>query len=319
MIQVVKENGKIYSHIRKKWLIKTPEEVIRQEYLCILVNKYGYSLSQIKEEENVTARGSAQARADFVIYKSAEDLEKNNNPLIIVEIKAEHIAIDEKEFIQGELYARIYNAPFFVTHNGKETKFWRVKKDKSPGYREEIEDIPEAGASEQEIKNLYSKLKVFREKEFKQALEACHNIIRNNEKLDPAAAFDEIAKVLFMKVYAESNLKKGKENVFSLEWGENAETYNPDYLNFIFEKTKTEFGKSVIFGKEERIRLKPETVKQIIQKFEKYNLSETSVDTKGIAFENFLNTTFRGELGQFFTPRPAFWYEGKQPCYSQKV
>jgi type I restriction enzyme M protein len=305
MIKVIEQNDKIYSPIRKKWLVKTPEEIVRQEYLCILINNYGYSLEQIKEEENVTGRASAQARADFVIYKTVEDLQKNNNPLIIIEVKAEHIVITEKEFIQGELYARIYNAPFFVTHNGKETKFWRVKKDKSPGYREEIENIPQNNATDKEIQALFAKLKVFREKEFKQALEVCHNIIRNNEKLDPAAAFDEIAKVLFMKVYAERNLRKGKENVFSLEWVEEAEKYTKDFIQKTFDDTKTEFGKSVIFRKDEKINLKADTIKAIIQKFEKYNLSETSVDTKGIAFENFLNTTFRGELGQFFTPRPV--------------
>jgi type I restriction enzyme M protein len=305
MIERLEDNSRIYSHIRKKWLIKTPEEIVRQEYLCVLINNYGYSLEQIKEEENVTGRGSAQARADFVIYKNVEDLQKNNNPLIIVEVKAEHIAITEKEFIQGELYARIYNAPFFVTHNGKETKFWRVKKDKSPGYREEIENIPQNKATDKEIQALFAKLKVFREKEFKYALEVCHNIIRNNEKLDPAAAFDEIAKILFMKVYAERNLRKGKENVFSLEWVEEAEKYTKDFIQKTFDDTKTEFGRSVIFRKDEKINLKSETIKAIIQKFEKYNLSETSVDTKGIAFENFLNTTFRGELGQFFTPRPV--------------
>src|SRR5207245_11293295 len=34
-----------------------------------------------------------------------------------------------------------------------------------------------------------------------------------------------------------------------------------------------------------------------------YNLSDTSEDVKGIAFERFLGRTFRGEIGQFFTPR----------------
>ena len=46
------------------------------------------------------------------------------------------------------------NAPFFVTHNSKETRFWRVKKDKSPGYRESINDIPKADDTEKEIKKL---------------------------------------------------------------------------------------------------------------------------------------------------------------------
>ncbi len=306
MLKVLEENGKIYSHIRKKWLVKTPEEMVRQDYLCVLVNDYGYDLAQIKEEENVTGRDSAQARADFVIYQSVEDIANKKNPLIIVEVKAEHINITEKEFIQGELYARMYNAPFFVTHNGNQTKFWRVKKDKSPGYREEVENIPKADATEKEIAALYAKLKVFREKEFKQVLEACHDIIRNKEKLSPEVAFDEIAKILFMKVYAERNLKVGKEkNVFMVEWLEESERFSKNYIYKLFDEAKNEFGSSTLFGKSENINLKYETIKAIIQKLERYNLSETSVDVKGIAFENFLGTTFRGELGQFFTPRPV--------------
>ena len=58
---------------------------------------------------------------------------------------------------------------------------------------------------------------------FKKVLEACHSIIRSNDMLDPAVAFDEITKILFMKVYAERNLRKGKDNVFTVEWLENAE------------------------------------------------------------------------------------------------
>ena len=41
-LSVDRKNGEIFSHIRKKWLIETPEERVRQEYLCVLVNEYGY-------------------------------------------------------------------------------------------------------------------------------------------------------------------------------------------------------------------------------------------------------------------------------------
>ncbi|OGW71744.1 MAG: hypothetical protein A3J72_09105 [Nitrospirae bacterium RIFCSPHIGHO2_02_FULL_40_19] len=174
-----------------------------------------------------------------------------------------------------------------------------------PGYTEEIEDIPRAGASEKEIVDLLAKLKVFKENEFADLLHSCHNIIRNREHLDPAAAFDEIAKILFMKVYAERNLKVDmKNNIFTLDYVEEAERFNPDYLADIFEKTKKEFGKDKIFAKEEKINLRANTIKAIVEKLEKYNLSGTSTDIKGIAFERFLGKTFRGEIGQFFTPRP---------------
>jgi type I restriction enzyme M protein len=49
--------------------------------------------------------------------------------------------------------------------------------------------------------------------------------------------------------------------------------------------------------------LKSATAREIVRLLERYNLSDTSEDIKGIAFERFLGKTFRGEIGQFFTPR----------------
>ena len=72
---------------------------------------------------------------------------------------------------------------------------------------EEIENIPHADATDKEIDELLAKLKVFKEDEFADLLHECHNVIRNREKLDPAAAFDEIAKILFVKVYVERELE----------------------------------------------------------------------------------------------------------------
>lgn len=303
-MKVLIENNKIYSIKREKWLILTPEEEVRQRYLVELVEKYGYSLDQIEEELEITGRGSAGARADFVIWKSIEDRKKRNAPFIIVECKAQYVELDDSVSLQGELYARQTNAPFFVTHNKKETKYWRIRQDKLPGYREEIEDIPKATSTEKEIKDLLNKLKVFKEDEFATLLHQCHNIIRNREKLDPAAAFDEIAKILFMKVYAERNLKENmKGNIFTLDYIEEGEKFNPDYISYIFKKTKGEFGKDKLFKQNEKINLKINTIKSIIEKLERYNLSATATDVKGIAFEKFLGKTFRGEIGQFFTPR----------------
>jgi len=72
-LNVERRSGEIYSHIRKKWLIETPEERVRQEHLCVLVNEYGYGLAQITEELSVTGRGSGDARADFLIWRTPQE------------------------------------------------------------------------------------------------------------------------------------------------------------------------------------------------------------------------------------------------------
>ncbi|PAF41754.1 N-6 DNA methylase [Helicobacter sp. 11S02596-1] len=322
------KNGDIYSHIRGKWLVAKPEEIVRQNFVCKLVNDYGYELNQMAEELDFATgqRGGAQARADIAIYKSASDKIDQNNPFIIVECKADNIRIGANDYLQGELYARLSDAPFFVTHNSNETRFWKVIKEKAPGFRVEISNIPKNGDTDKDVENLLKSLVAFKEDEFAKLLDKCHNIIRNAEKYDPSKAFDEISKILFMKVFIERNAqkRKAKTNIFSLQYIEEEENNlsrpsNESALQAIFENTKKEFAKDQIFKENEKIELKETTIKRIIKELEIYNLSLTSADIKGIAFEKFLGTTFRGELGQFFTPRSVvnFMVEVINPCENE--
>ena len=304
MIEVRRKDGKIWSHIRKKWLVELPEERVRQEYLCILANEYGYLPEQIDEEMSMTGRGAGKARADFVVWRTVQDKRDSKNPLLVVECKSDSIAISEKDYAQGEMYARIAHAPFFVTHNSRETRYWRVISDRLPGHIEEIENIPAADASEKEIEELIARLKIFRKSEFADCLHQCHNVIRNYETKDATEAFDEIAKILFIKTWAERDLlrKHRRKNLFTVQTLD--EQLGDAPLNELFNQTKQHHNAVSIFKRDEQINLRPETGREIVRLLEKYNLSATSEDIKGIAFERFLSKTFRGkEVGQFFTPR----------------
>ncbi len=75
-------------------------------------------------------------------------------------------------------------------------------------------------------------------------------------------------------------------------------------LEDLFRRTKEHYREDRIFAENECLNLKPTTGIEIVRLLERYNLSDTSEDIKGIAFERFLGRTFRGEIGQFFTPRP---------------
>ena len=82
--------GKIWSHVRQKWLIETPEERVRQEYVCSLVNEYEYSIEQMEEEMTPPgARGTANARADIVIWRTIGEKKSKENPLIVVECEGD--------------------------------------------------------------------------------------------------------------------------------------------------------------------------------------------------------------------------------------
>ena len=238
------------------------------------------------------------------MWRSVPDKAGQKPPFIIVECKSDNVTIRREDYAQGDHYARLTNAPFFVTHNHTETRFWRVRKDRMPGYLEEIEDIPHADATNKQIDELLARLKTFKEDEFADLLHQCHNVIRNREKKDPVAAFDETAKILFVKVFVERELKRRqrRKNLFTVAFLEDQLADDP--LEDLFQKTKAHYQADRIFAEDERLNLKPATGLEIVRLLERYNLSDTSEDIKGIAFERFLGRTFRGEIGQFFTPRP---------------
>ena len=310
----LKINGnKIYAPLKNKELVLTPEERVRQEYICRLVNYYGYDLSQMEQELQVnnSHRGQGKARADIVVWKSATARSNEDAAAIVVECKAEHITIREEDYFQGYNYAAWAGADFFVTTNLKETRVFKVNKCKLPKRLEEIVDIPKVEElnNAKKIKELLSQTKAFTRDEFSKLLFKCHNIIRNNDKLSPEAAFDEISKVLFMKIRYERN-NTGTQIFSAEEFAKLREAYDKTkskqslpFYQQLFERTKEDYVKDDLFEPNDTIKIKEASFEVIVKELEVYNLSRTADDVKGIAFERFLGKTFRGELGQFFTPR----------------
>lgn len=318
-LEVQEKDGKIYCPLKDKWLITKPEERVRQKYIAILVNEYGYSLEQMDQELSVnnSSRGQGQARADIVIWKSKADKDAKKSAFIVVECKAENVKVRAEDYYQGFNYAAWAHAEFFVTTNEKETKFFNVDPTYLPQKLEEVVAIPTARemADAKTVEQIKNQTKAFTREEFTKTLQACHNIIRNNDKFSPEAAFDEISKLLFMKIRYERQ-EKGAKVFTQKEYLEQAANYEKNvrpglkthgidqpYMQNLFETTKTEFKEDHLFEENDEIKIRENSFVQILKKLENYNLSDTQDDVKGIAFEHFLGTTFRGELGQFFTPR----------------
>lgn len=307
------ENGKIFAPLKEKWLMLKPEEEVRQKYIARLVNKYGFSIDQMAQEVQVSnsQRGQGRAMADIVIWKSSKDKNENNSPAIVVECKAEHITVREEDYFQGYNYASWAGADFFVTTNLKETRIFKVLKGKIPKKLEEVINIPDAETinNSKKVDELLKQTKAFTRDEFSKLLFKCHNIIRNNDKLSPEAAFDEISKILFIKIRYERD-NTGAQIFSAKEFKtarESYEKYRPkdgaEFYQFLFQQTKEDFKDDDLFDPNEVIRIRENSFEAIVKELEIYNLSTTSDDVKGIAFEKFLGKTFRGELGQFFTPR----------------
>lgn len=318
-LEIQEKDGKIFCPLKKKWLVAKPEEKVRQKYITILVNDYGYNLDQMDQELQVnnSSRGQGKARADIVIWKSKKEKDDKKAAFIVVECKAENVKVRVEDYYQGFNYASWAHAEFFVTTNEKETKFFNVDPAYLPQKLEEVVAIPTAQDVDnaKKIEQLKNRTKTFTREEFTKTLQACHNIIRNNDKLSPEAAFDEISKLLFMKIRYERQ-QKGIKVFTKAEYLEQAENYEKNvrpglrangidqpYMQNLFNTTKVEFKEDHLFEESDEIKIRENSFVQILDKLENFNLSDTQDDVKGIAFEQFLGTTFRGELGQFFTPR----------------
>jgi len=304
------ENNKIFAPILNKWLAMSLEEKVRQEFICRLINTHGYQLNQLGQDVKVKNK----QEVDIAIWRSAQEKTVNSIPAIIitVECKAEHIKIKESDYASTRDFASVVNANFFIAVNSKETKIFLIQKDSTPQKLERIKGIPNAEIllDDKKIEKYIEDNKLFSRDEFSKLLTRCHNIIRNNDKLSPEAAFDEISKILFVKIMRERKYKG--EMIFSVNTFIDEERkyeedtrplFNQDYMQYLFEQTKKTFEKDDIFEKGDQIRIKRNSFEMIVKELETFNLSDISDDVKGIAFEQFLGKTFRGELGQFFTPR----------------
>ncbi|WP_179007839.1 N-6 DNA methylase [Winogradskyella forsetii] len=316
-LQIDKEKNKIYAPLLDKWVSHSAEEELKQKFICRLINIYGYSLSQLGQDIKIKKR----YEADIAIWRNKLDKDKNIIPSIIitVECKAEHIKIKESDYSIGYNFASTINANFFIAVNLKETKIFHIKNEISTKKIEKLTEIPKADilSDNSKIVKYVNENKRFTREEFTKLLTRSHNIIRNNDKLSPEAAFDEISKILFMKIMYERS--STEEMIFSKDRFKADEinyekiirpsikkeypNSDQDYMQFLFNKTKKEFETDGLFELKDIIKIKKNSFEMIVEELEMFNLSDTSDDVKGIAFEQFLGKTFRGELGQFFTPR----------------
>lgn len=320
-LQIQIEGTQIFSPLLSKWLPLTPEEKVKQEFIIRLVNDYGYSLDQMVQDYEI----KNGIYADVAIWKIASS-DKKSKPSIIIAIdcKAEYISIKKEDISEKYRLATIVQSDFFIASNLKETKIFRIIKNDDINVYESLKDLPKANqiTSKEAINRYIDETKAFTRDDFTKLLNKCHNIIRNNDKLSPEAAFDEISKILFMKIMYERNpdkelvftwdtfltKEKNYKEVIEPSLKEQNPNFNKDYIQYEFDLTKRRFKDHKLFEDSDIIKIRRNSFELIVRELELYNLSATSDDIKGIAFEEFLGRTFRGELGQFFTPRTIVDY-----------
>ena len=274
-----------------------------------LVDSYGY----LPEQMELNAKVSPTSVADIAIWRSPDDKQAGLAPgiYVLVVCKTEHIKIKAENYFEQFKQAVLNDMTFYVAHNLKETKVFYIDRNARPLKTERISDFPTAQdiVSDRNLASFVNKARGYSKDLFLRALTRCHNIIRNVDKLSPEAAFDEISKILFIKMLYERDAKEelvySKEKFIRDELSYNGEV---DYIQYLFNEVKETYSRDGLFDFEDKIRIRRESFLLILEELSSIELYDTSDDIKGIAFELFLGKTFRGELGQFFTPRTIVDY-----------
>lgn len=115
-IKVKNENGqrKIFDILRRKYLVITPEEWVRQHFIHYLIDYKGYPISLLANEIPLSI-GEKVIRADSVLYDS------HLRPRMIIEYKASHIQLTQKVFDQISAYNLLLHVDYLIVSNGIDT------------------------------------------------------------------------------------------------------------------------------------------------------------------------------------------------------
>jgi hypothetical protein len=101
----------VFDEIRKKQIMLTPEEWVRQHFVQYLIKQKNYPRSLIKLEGGLKLNGMAR-RSDIVLHNSAGE------KILLIECKAPYIPVDQKVFDQAARYNMVYRVPLLAVSNG---------------------------------------------------------------------------------------------------------------------------------------------------------------------------------------------------------
>ena len=123
-IRIANNTKYILCVVRKKWLVLTPEEKVRQFILHKLVNEHQYPLKYISVEKTLKVN-ELKKRYDIVVFN------QQLQPKILVECKAEYIDIKENTLQQIATYNIKLQVPYLMVTNGNNNFYFEIKDETS--------------------------------------------------------------------------------------------------------------------------------------------------------------------------------------------
>lgn len=319
-----------YTHVNKSRNYLDPEEPVEAVSFLKLVFVYNYPVQRIKLFEKVT-RGSSKIEADIIVYNDDLCL----SPSIVVECKKQEVS--EAEFQQAidqaVSYANVLAGTVKYIWTTSSIKDSYLQFDKERDTRIQIPNIPIYGkavtkytfvkggrlqnedAGDDAIKQQFFDLEQVSESELTNRFKKAHQSLWAGGELNPSDAFDELDKLIFCKIWDERKPRKKGEpydfQIFDIEKPKNATQKEIDAIE---QQITEDLAKRIFSLYEEgrkkdeevfkdNIRLTPQRIRTVVSYLQGANLSKTDLDSKGKAFETFMGSYFRGDFGQYFTPR----------------
>ena len=288
--------------------LQNPEEFVQAETYLKLIYEYNYPATNISVNESVQI-GSETREADILVYNDS-----HNKILIVVECKEENI--NERQFQiavdQAYSYAHASAAQYVWVTSGIKDEYFEITNI-SPVARISISDIPKRDGEVKRFKYIkgVNEPPKGTQSELIQKFKSAHDALWGGGALAPTTAFDELDKLIFCKIWDErwrDNDPKSKGQPFNFQ----IIHYPEDQQN---NKAKVELEKRIRDLYEHGRKKDPEVFKDdikldkhkiytVVQYLQDINLSKTDLDAKGLAFQSFMGEFFRGDFGQFFTPKP---------------
>jgi type I site-specific restriction endonuclease len=134
-LDLTRKSGKVFVKclIRKKAILLTPEEWVRQHIIAHLINDLNYPKTLVGVEKSIQYNGLTK-RWDIVVFDS------DFKPYLLVECKAPNIKLGTNTLQQALSYQHQLNCELIVISNGLETHTWQLNKEKQS--LEKLDGIP---------------------------------------------------------------------------------------------------------------------------------------------------------------------------------
>jgi type I restriction enzyme M protein len=306
--------------VRKKEIKLTPEEIIRQLYLRKLMIEYGYDAQNFEIQSEVKM-GTSSKRADIVVYEK----ERPSQAYIIVELKSPTNPTAKEGKKQLESYCKFSGASIGVWTDGNEIEYYYREQDKQSKttFLNKLSYLPKASQTLTEVLNVHYTIKQLYEndklekKELSEIIKEFEDRVMANSGED---SFDEIFKVLFIKLYDEymsvddademAVLFRKKVKIEEIDdsdfrrlefrdTGSDSETSKR--INKLFEEACSQW--KGIFEEDEKIKLKSSHLRSCVSFLQDIKLFNSNLEVVDDAFEYLSIKAAKGEKGQYFTPR----------------